>query len=140
MYKTYIIRDDEGKKFEVTEQDVDETSKPVDKEDAEKIKDDALTEEEITALKSLAIRAADILKLLDIEKKEHEVVSDEDKETCDDTDEDKDEVIETKASDSTSSVGSIQKIAINTDVVDDREIEISKAWSDRFNKSYRKGE
>jgi len=169
MAKKFIIKDEDGKQFEVTEETIDEEPEkevsPVDEkiETKPEVKDDeGLTAEEIAALKALAARSADIIKLLDVEAKEHEAVSDdeeiidedietEDADTCSGCGKPKDEcvcdedeketVIETKTGDSKKSIGAIQKRTIKTeDSLDDRENAIAQAWADRFKKSYGKGE
>lgn len=161
MAKKFIIKDEDGKQFEITEETVDEEPM-VDEEIKPEVKDDeALTSDEIAALKSLAARSADILKLLEVEAKEHDEDNDiidedgtledddvcpecgksKDECVCEDDEEEKEEVIETKAGDSKKSVGSIQKKkVVATDSIDDREVDIANAWANRFKMSYKKGE
>ena len=136
MPKKFIIKDEEGQQFEVTETDeeLDEESS----EESEMHDDESFTSDEIAALKELAKRSADLLKLLAVEEEEHEAVGDEDEEDLDIGDEDvdkKEEVIETKSTDSRKSVGSIEKTRAKDSANFNKEIEIANAWSKRFNKS-----
>ena len=98
--------------------------------------DESFTSDEIAALKELAERSADLLKLLAVEEDEHEAVGDEDDLDVNDEDVDeKEEVIETKSTDSRQSVGSIEKTRAKDSANFNKEIEIADAWSKRFNKS-----
>lgn len=136
MPKKFIIKDEEGQQFEVTETDEELTEES--SEEAEMHDDESFTSDEIAALKELAKRSADLLKLLAVEEEEHEAVGDEDEEDLDIDDEDvdkKEEVIETKSTDSRKSVGSIEKTRAKDSANFDKEIEIANAWSKRFNKS-----
>jgi hypothetical protein len=164
MPKKFIINDDDGKQFEVTEETVDEEPETETKAKPEVHDDEGLTPDEVAALKELAKHSTDLINLLNVEKEEHEATSEDSDEgvgedidtqdedvcpncgkpkdecTCDE-DEDKDEVIETKAGDSKKSVGSIaKKVNKVSDSADDREIAIANAWADRYKKSYKKGE
>ena len=155
MAKKFVIKDDDGKQFEVTEETVDEEPVVEDEEKPEVHDDDSLTPDEIAALKSLAAKANDILKLLDVEAEEHESASDDDEvitdedeneemkdeDGCEETkDEDERETV-MKTGDSKKSIGSIQKKKVSAnDSIDDRENAIAKAWADRYSKSYKKGE
>lgn len=135
MPKKFIIKDEEGQQFEITETDeeLDEESS----EESEMHDDESFTSDEIAALKELARRSTDLLKLLAVEEEEHEAVGDEDEDLdIDDEDVDKkEEVIETKSTDSRKSVGSIEKTRAKDSANFDKEIEIANAWSKRFNKS-----
>ena len=138
MPKKFIIKDEEGQQFEVTETDEELPEEP--SKESMVHDDESLTPDEIAALKELAKRSADLIKLLSVEEKEHEAVGDEDEgsDESDINDEDvnkKEEVIETKSADSKKSVGSIEKTKANDSVNFDKEIEIADAWSKRFNKS-----
>lgn len=135
MPKKFIIKDEEGQQFEVTETDEDLTEES--SEESEMHDDESFTSDEIAALKELARRSADLLKLLAVEEEEHEAVGDEDEDLdIDDEDVDKkEEVIETKSTDSRKSVGSIEKTRAKDSANFDKEIEIANAWSKRFNKS-----
>ena len=147
MPKKFIIKDDDGKKFEITEETADEEveNKATDEEAETEVKDDeGLTAEEIVILKELAKHSADLIKLLEVEKDEHEAVSDDEMENAeelDDSDESEnvEEIIETKSNDSKKSVGSIERK--KEKVVDsiDAEEDIANAWAKRFQNSY-KGE
>lgn len=160
MPKKFIIKDEDGKQFEITEETTDEEVKTEteDEEVKPEVKDDeGLTPDEIAALKELAKHSGDLIKLLEVEKKEHEATSDEDIDETVDSDEemiDSDEeetkdcdmtedetVIETKTGDSKKSVGSIAKKTKKvSDSLDNREMEIADAWAKRYGKSYKKGE
>lgn len=135
MPKKFIIKDEEGQQFEVTETDEELTEES--SEESEMHDDESFTSDEIAALKELARRSADLLKLLAVEEEEHEAVGDEDEDLdVDDEDVDKkEEVIETKSTDSRKSVGSIEKTRAKDSANFDKEIEIANAWSKRFNKS-----
>lgn len=148
MPKKFIIKDEDGKKFEITEETADEEveNKATDEEAETEVKDDeGLTPEEIVILKELAKHSADLIKLLEVEKDEHEAVSDDEmedaEEELDDSDESEnvEEIIETKSNDSKKSVGSIERK--KEKVVDsiDAEEDIADAWAKRFQNSY-KGE
>ena len=150
MPKKFIIKDDDGKQFEVTEETVDEEPEAKPEEMPEVHDDEGLTADEITALKTLAAKAEDILKLLEVEAKEHatsdedeDVITDEDVEAEDaDMTEDKDEETVIKTADSKKSIGSIEKKknVMTNDSIEDSETAIAQAWADRFKKSYKKGE
>lgn len=149
MPKKFIIKDDDGKQFEVTEETVDEEPEAKSEEMPEVHDDEGLTADEITALKNLAAKAEDILKLLEVEAKEHatsdedeNVITDEDVESKDaDMTEDEEETI-VKTADSKKSIGSIEKKknVMTNDSIEDSETAIAQAWADRFKKSYKKGE
>lgn len=134
MPKKFVIKDEEGQQFEITETDEElpeESSKEPKMHDEE-----SFTADEVAALKELAKRSADLIKLLEVEEEEHKDVGDEDETNVNDDDtEKKEEVIETKSADSKKSVGSIEKIKSKDSLNFDREIEIADAWSKRFNKS-----
>lgn len=151
MPKKFIIKDDDGKQFEVTEETVDEEPEVKPEETPEVHDDEGLTADEITALKNLAAKAEDILKLLEVEAKEHAATSDEDENVITDEDveaedadmtEDEDEETVIKTADSKKSIGSIEKKknVMTNDSIEDTETAIAQAWADRFKKSYKKGE
>ena len=78
MAKKFIIKDDDGKEFEVTEETVDEQPEVKEEPAKPEVKDDeSLTPEEIVALKALAAHSADIIKLLSVEAEEHAEDTDE---------------------------------------------------------------
>ena len=147
MAKKFIIKDDDGKEFEVTEETVDEQPEVEEPAKPEVKDDESLTPEEIVALKVLAAHSADIIKLLSVEAEEHaedtdEEIADEDADVVDEesSDEDEKEIV-VKTGDSKKSVGSIQKTTTKTaDSIDVRETDIAQAWADRFKKSCKKGE
>lgn len=138
MPKKFIIKDEEGQQFEVTETDEELPEEP--SKESMVHDDESFTPDEIAALKELAKRSADLIKLLAVEEEEHEAVGDEDEgydesDINDDDVDKKEEVIETKSTDSKKSVGSIEKTKANDSANFDKEIEIADAWSKRFNKS-----
>ena len=154
MLKKFIIKDEEGKPFEVTEasdEEIVEAEKHDEEPFAEKT-EELFASEEIAALKELAKHSEELIKLLAVEKKEHEAVSEaadgceeaedaEETEDAEPSEEKKEEVIDVKSADSKASVGAIEKKAINkVDDSFDKETEISNAWSNRFKKSFKKGE
>ena len=136
--KKYLVKDeDEG--LVVTELDEEPEKKTEDEDIEEEVHDDdALTPEEISALKSLAAVASDLVALVEKSKTsdEDEEIDDEDEELEDEDeeallDEDEEEVIETgKAHDSKKSFGAIQRKSKPKDsLVDD---EIADAWAKRY--------
>lgn len=152
MPKKFIIKDDDGKQFEITEETVDEEPEAKVDEKPEVHDDEGLSADEITALKNLAAKAEDILKLLEVEAKEHAATSDEGEDVITDEDvkaedadmtedEDEEETI-VKTADSKKSIGSIEKKknVMTDDSIEDSENAIAQAWADRFKKSYKKGE
>lgn len=151
MPKKFIIKDDDGKQFEVTEETVDEEPEAKPEEMPEVHDDEGLTADEIAALKNLAAKAEDILKLLEVEAKEHAATSDEGEDVITDEDveaedadmtKDEDEETIVKTADSKKSIGSIEKkkTVMTNDSIEDSETAIAQAWADRFKKSYKKGE
>lgn len=140
----FRIKDNDGSEYTVEEMIEEKTT-----DDAEEMT--ALTEDEIRALKALAASASQILELLNVEKKEHEAVSDEEEmeeekeeEVVEDEDEDEEEaildededeekeeeILETKSYDSKKSFGSIER---KTQKVDDSLTDsISEAWTKRY--------
>lgn len=88
--KKIIVKDEDGRKYEVEEV---EEEKEIGDEDEEETA--VLTTDEIAALKQLAAAAPDIMKLLEVEKKEHEAVEDEDEDKdVEDEDEDEEDIEE----------------------------------------------
>lgn len=148
MPKTFIIKDEDGKKFEITETTDDEEVEASDECVEPKIKDDeGLTPDEVSALKELAKHASDLIALLEAKKEAKEEVSDEEKEEDKENivDEEKEElkddeeIVDTK-DDATEAIGSIEKSKACDSISDvDRDNEIANAWSNRFKQSY-KGE
>ena len=136
--KKYLVKDeDEG--LVVTELDEEPEKKTEDEDiDEEVHDDDALTPEEISALKSLAAVASDLVALVEKSKTsdEDEEIDDEDEELEDEDedallDEDEEEVIETgKAHDSKKSFGAIQRKSKPKDSLEDDEV--ADAWAKRY--------
>lgn len=135
--KKYLVKDeDEG--LVVTELDEEPEKKTEDEDiDEEVHDDDALTPEEISALKSLAAVAPDLVALVEKSKTsdEDEEIDDEDEDEDEDEDtlldEDEEEVIETgKAHDSKKSFGAIQRKSKPKDSLEDDEV--ANAWAKRY--------
>ena len=127
--KKYLVKDeDEG--LVVTELDEEPEKKTEDEDiDEEVHDDDALTPEEISALKSLAAVASDLVALVEKSKTsdEDEEIDDEDEDEDENEeallDEDEEEVIETgKAHDSKKSFGAIQRKSKPKDSLEDDEV------------------
>lgn len=144
--KKFRITDDEGSVYEV--EPIEEKKEVFETGDEDKTNcaDEELSDEEIMTLKRLAAIADDLIKLLDVEKKEHaatepdeeveETLGDEDEERIDD--EDKEEVIDTdedkkSKKDSRTSFGSLlnSKSRDSSDLIDSATA-IEKAWSKRY--------
>ena len=136
--KKYLVKDeDEG--LVVTELDEEPEKKTEDEDIEEEVHDDdALTPEEISALKSLAAVASDLVALVEKSKTsdEDEEIDDEDEELEDEDeeallDEDEEEVIETgKAHDSKKSFGAIQRKSKPKDSLENDEV--ADAWAKRY--------
>lgn len=126
----FKIKDEDNREYIVEEVEDEEI------EIETKENDNALSDEEIAALKMLAKSASELLKLLKTEEEEHEAVEDEE------IDEDKDEYIEEekdeevvdtmKGHDSKSSYGSLEKETRVTDTQIDTDLEIAEAWAKRY--------
>lgn len=133
--KKYLVKDeDEG--LVVTELDEEPEKKTEDEDIEEEVHDDdALTPEEISALKSLAAVAPDLVALVEKSKtSDEEEIVDEDEEIDNEEVEDEDEeeeVIETgKAHDSKKSFGAIQRKSKPKDSLEDDEV--ATAWAKRY--------
>ena len=138
--KKYLVKDeDEG--VIVTELDEEPEKKTEDEDIEEEVHDDdALTPEEISALKSLAAVAPDLVALVEKSKTsdEEEIVDEEELEDENEDededallDEDEEEVIETgKAHDSKKSFGAIQRKSKPKDSLEDDEV--ANAWAKRY--------
>ena len=137
----FFVKDEDNETFEVEE--IEET--PI-KEVAKEVetKDEALSAEEIAALKKLASVADKLIGMcttsdededddddkdvdVDVDTDEDE---DEDKEEVLDTDEDDDKVI--KPRDSKKSFGSIEKKRKAVSTVDSQQESIAEAWAKRY--------
>lgn len=135
--KKYLVKDeDEG--LVVTELDEEPEKKTEDEDIEEEVHDDdALTPEEISALKSLAAVASDLVALVEKSKTSDEDEEIDDEEELDDEDEnalldeDEEEVIETgKAHDSKKSFGAIQRKSKPKDSLENDEV--ADAWAKRY--------
>ena len=141
MNKKFIIRDEDGQQFEVTET-TDEEIENVDSNTDKEIHDDEnLTSEEIALLKKLAAHADEIIASFSkTTDKESEVVNDEEvvnEEVVDD----EEEFINTKSYDSKASVGSLEKRKAKDSLsLDDKEQEVANAWANRYAQVRNKGE
>ncbi len=137
--KKIIVKDEDGRKYEVEEV---EEEKEIGDEDEEETA--VLTTDEIAALKQLAAAAPDIMKLLEVEKKEHEAVEDEDEDKdVEDEDEDEEdieeedieeEIVDTDSKkmkkDSKKSFVSNRKKETRTD--DSLDNSVADAWAKRY--------
>lgn len=142
--KKYKILDEDGNVMTIEEEDIKEKDAC-----AEQVNDDemSLTSDEITALKSLAGVADKLMAILDndvtdddeeVEKKSQVVKKesyDDEEETNEeivDTDEDVEEAIVKKTTDSRHSVGAIERRQKTIDSAFDKEDEIAQAWAKRY--------
>lgn len=137
--KKIIVKDEDGRKYEVEEV---EEEKEIGDEDEEETA--VLTTDEIAALKQLAAAAPDIMKLLEVEKKEHEAVGDKDEDKdVEDEDEDEEdieeedieeEIVDTDSKkmkkDSKKSFVSNRKKETRTD--DSLDDSVANAWAKRY--------
>ena len=134
--KKYYIKDDDDQEYEVIETEVDETPEEVHDEGVE-----ALSEEDIAALKMLASIADKLAALVsEDEAPAEEPIEEEEfeeEDVVEDADEDeefveekKEEVIDTCKKDSKSSFGALEKRTKANDeaIVDD----VAEAWSKRY--------
>lgn len=130
----YFVKDEDGKEYEINEVD----SEPEQEED--KLHDDAssLSEEEITALKSLASVAGKLVELVNGNAKpeDEDVVTDDedtDEDVLDTDKETKNELVKSGACDSRKSFGAKESYVNDSKLHDaiDRELKISEAWSKR---------
>ena len=136
MKRKYVIHDEDGSRYEVTE--TEETPVVENVEKIEEVKNDEpqLSSDEITALKKLAALSDKLAKLVSDKVTDENEETDEDEETDkDEMTEKKEEVIDTESScrDSKYSFNSIEKKKIKTDDSIDPDEEINSAWSKRFN-------
>lgn len=122
--RKFIVRDDDGAEYSVIETEEEKLE-----DDEVPASSEGLTPDEIAALKSLAARSADILKLLEVEAKEHEAVTTED-EDVEEKDLDKDEVVDTCKD----SFGSVEKRTTDSKLQDSDALqeEIADAWKKRY--------
>ena len=122
--RKFIVRDDDGAEYSVIETEEEKLE-----DDEVPASDEGLTPDEIAALKSLAARSADILKLLEVEAKEHEAVTAED-EDVEEKDVDEDEVVDTCKD----SFGSVEKRTTDSKLQDSDALqeEIADAWKKRY--------
>ncbi len=142
--RKYHVIDEDGSEYQVEELDEELIENPKEElEDDEPVINDALSEEEIEALKKLAAIADKLVALTEIKDSdmdEDNLVDEDEDEEVEDSDEDKEEVIDTDeeekgktpAHDSKKSFGSLEakkkKIVEDSSLVD----EVSDAWSKRY--------
>lgn len=130
--KKYYIRDDDDQEYEVIETEVEEpVDEPVTDEGIE-----ALSEEDIAALKMLASVADKLVALIHDEPVEEPVEEEEvDEDIVEDADEEieeekEEEVIDTRKCDSKKSFGALEKRTktADSDLTDD----VADAWAKRY--------
>lgn len=133
--KKYRIKDEDGSVLEVEELDSEEVKEV---QEVQEIKDEPeqvqLTSDEILALKELAKCAPELMKLLSKPVEDAEEDLGEEKVVDEDEKEDEieeEEVIETKTKDSKTSFGSVAKLKMVEDSIEDNE-EIESAWAKRY--------
>lgn len=122
--RKFIVRDDDGAEYSVIETEEEKLE-----DDEVPASSEGLTPDEIAALKALAARSADILKLLEVEAKEHAAVTAED-EDAEKKDEDEDKVVDTCKD----SFGSVEKRTTDSKLQDSDALqeEIADAWKKRY--------
>lgn len=143
MKKYFHVKDDEGNKFEVEEMSeqelasMDEEEVPVEETHDEDVP--SFTEEEMSKIKTLLSRYDEIIALLgttnDSDEEEEEVDEEESEEVRDEDEEEIVDTDETEKNDIKDSFGSTikgkKKKVVDTST-DDAQIEIAKAWSQRY--------
>ena len=112
--KTFHIKDEDGKEYEVEEIKAETSENPV--------KDDALTDDEIAALKKLASVADKLIALTSTDTVEDE---DEDVDVDINADKDDEEVVDT---DTTKSMNALEKKANTMDSIDVQD-SVNDAWA-----------
>ena len=117
--KTFHIKDEDGKEYEVEEIKAETSENPV--------KDDALTDDEIAALKKLASVADKLIALTSTDKVEDEDEN-EDKDVDVDIDVDKDDEEEVVDTDTTKSMNALEKKANTMDSIDVQD-SVNDAWA-----------
>lgn len=128
--KTFKIKDENGKEFEVNELEEVKTEEEVPTKDEDT---STLTDLEIEALRKIIPHVDKLIALLDIEEEEHDVDEDLEEDIEDSDDEDKEEIVDTdedceKMHDS---VGAIENKTKANDSIEIQD-EISNAWSKRY--------
>lgn len=130
----FYVKDEDGTEYtaeEISEEEI------VPEEHIEP-HDEALSDDEISALKKLA-EVADKLVALVADKVEDDDEDideeDNDEEEIKEVDEDEDEVVDTrkKSKDSKTSVGSLERKHLSRDSYDDLQENIADSWNKRFN-------
>ena len=137
--RKFIIKDETGKQYDITEQCIDEEPAPEEETPTPEIKDEeGLSSEEIAALKKLAASADKLIALITDEEPEAPEIKDEEEPKEPIADEE--EVIDTEPVEAKDSVGSIGTKAKDSSIkVVDSQLDIADAWNKRFNKVH-KGE
>lgn len=140
--KKFHVKDKDGEVFEVEELDTDASATNSAPESNSEVNDEnSLSDDEISALKSLAAIAPKLMKLVEdtadaCEDKDEEELDDECEDpTVDDKDEQIEEVIdtdeETKPRDSKKSFGAIERKKKSHDSIDNS-LDVESAWAKRY--------
>lgn len=140
--KKFHVKDKDGEVFEVEELDEDVSATNSAPESNPEVNDEnSLSDDEISALKSLAAIAPKLMKLVEdtadaCEDKDEEELDDECEDpTVDDKDEQIEEVIdtdeETKPRDSKKSFGAIERKKKSHDSIDNS-LDVESAWAKRY--------
>ena len=133
--KKFFVRDADGEEYEVEEIKECHDDDVIEEVSETEEQPEALTNEEIAALKRLAAVADRLLSTVNTEDEDPEMIDDEDeeKDTADEevTEEKKEEVVDTtKTRDSRKSFGAIEKRKATVD--DSLNTDIDDAWAKRY--------
>ena len=135
----YRIKDEDGKEVIVEEMNDEEIEKVVDEEPiTEEPTSEALSPEEISALKRLAGVADKLVAMCEettdaLEEIQPEEAEEDEEEMVEDEEENpEEEIIDTKAHDSKKSFGAIEKKKTSVDDSIDDDLEIANAWAKRY--------
>jgi hypothetical protein len=140
--KKFHVKDEEGEVFEVEELDADVSATNSAPESNSEVNDEnSLSDDEISALKSLAAIAPKLTKLVENtadacdDEDEEELDNECEDPTVDDKDEQIEEVIdtdeETKPRDSKKSFGAIERKKKSHDSIDNS-LDVESAWAKRY--------
>lgn len=140
--KKFHVKDEDGEVFEVEELDEDVSATNSAPESNSEVNDEnSLSDDEISALKSLAAIAPKLMKLVENtadacdDEDEEELNNECDDPTVDDKDEQIEEVIdtdeETKPRDSKKSFGAIERKKKSHDSIDNS-LDVESAWAKRY--------
>ena len=133
--KKFFVRDADGEEYEVEEIKECHDDDVIEEVSETEERPEALTKEEIAALKRLAAVADRLLSTVNTEDEDPEMIDDEDeeKDIADEevTEEKKEEVVDTtKTRDSRKSFGAIEKRKATVD--DSLNTDIDDAWAKRY--------